>query len=47
MEHYQWSSDVGNKIIYNTEDLKSNLCGYNNAYILVTGDITVAVASEI
>ena len=23
--------DVGNKVIYNTEVLKSNLCDYNNA----------------
>ena len=27
--------DVGNEIIYNTEVLKSNLCDYNDAYILV------------
>ena len=33
--------DAGNEIIYNTEVLKSNLCDYNNAYILVTGDITI------
>ena len=32
---------AGNDIIYNTEVLKSNLCGYNDAYILVKGDITV------
>ena len=30
---------VGSKIIYNTEVLKSQLCDYNNAYILVGGDI--------
>ena len=24
--------DVGNKIIYNTEVLKSNFCDYNDAY---------------
>ena len=30
---------VGNKIIYNAEVLKSNLCDYNNAYILVRDDI--------
>ena len=29
--------DVGNEIIYNTEVLKSNLCDYNDAYILVRG----------
>ena len=32
--------DVGNKSIYNTEVLKTNLFDYNDAYILVTGDIT-------
>ena len=31
--------DVGNEIIYNTEVLKSNLCDYNDGYILVRGDI--------
>ena len=33
--------DIGNKIIYNTEVLKSNLCDYNDAYILVRGNVTV------
>ena len=33
--------DVGNESIYNTEVLKSNLCDYNDAYILVRGDITI------
>ena len=33
--------NVGNKIIYNTELLKSNLCDYNDANILVSRDITV------
>ena len=33
--------DVGSEIIYNTEVLKSNLCDYNNAYILVRGNITI------
>ena len=33
--------DVGNEIIFNTEVLKSNLCDYNDAYILVRGDITI------
>ena len=32
---------VRNKIIYNTEVLKSNLSDYNDAYILVSGDITI------
>ena len=33
--------DVRNDIIYNTEVLKSNLCDYNDAYILVRSDNTV------
>ena len=33
--------DVGNEILYNTEVLRSNLCDYNDAYILVKGDITI------
>ena len=34
---------VGNEIIYNTELLKYNLCGYNDVYILVKSDISVTV----
>ena len=45
MAHYQWWSkancDVANQIIYNTEVLKSNLCDYNDAYILVRGSIII------
>ena len=33
--------DLRNEIIYNTEVLKSNLCDYDNAYILVRGNITI------
>ena len=33
--------DVGNRITYKTEVLESNLCDYNNAYILVNGDIAI------
>ena len=36
---------IGSEVIHNTEVLKSNLCNYNNAYILVRGDI-IATASE-
>ena len=36
--------DPANEITYNTEILKSNLCDYNYAYILVRGDITVVAA---
>ena len=38
--------DVGNEINYNLEVLKSNLCDYNDAYILVNGDITIRAADE-
>ena len=33
--------NVGNVIIYDTGVLKSNLCDYNNAYILVKSDIAI------
>ena len=36
--------DATNEITHNTKILKSNLCDYNDAYILVTGDITVVAA---
>ena len=32
---------IGNEVIYSTEVLKSNLCDYNDPYILVRGDITI------
>ena len=35
------NDNAANEIIYNTEVLKSNLCDYNDTYILVTGDLTV------
>ena len=40
---------VGSEITYNTEVSKSNICDYNDAYILVRGDITItaAVAKQI
>ena len=31
--------DVENEIIYNTEDLKSHLCDYNDTCIVVKGNI--------
>ena len=34
--------DVRNEIIYNTEVLKCNLCDWNDAYIMVKGNITIA-----
>ena len=50
MEHCQDQSnayyDVGNEIIYNVGVLKSNLFHYNNAYILILGDI-IATAHNI
>ena len=39
--------DEGNEITYNSEVLKSNLRDYNDAYILVRGDITVIAAPQI
>ena len=32
---------TGNEVIFNTEVLKSSLCDYNDAYILVRGHITI------
>ena len=32
--------DVGNEVIYNTEALESNVSVYNDAYILVRGNIS-------
>ena len=34
--------DAPNKVICNTEGLRSNLCDYSDAYILVRGYITIA-----
>ena len=39
--------DVGNKINYNADVLKSNFCDKNNAYILVIGDVTLTAASAV
>ena len=36
-----------NEITYNAEVLKAKLCDYNDAYILIKGDITVTAAPEI
>ena len=33
--------DAVNEITFNTEVLKSNLCDYNDAYILLRGNITI------
>ena len=35
-----------NEIAYNTDVLKSSLCVYNDAYILVRGDITFTGAPQ-
>ena len=35
-----------NEVCYNIEILKSNLCNHNDAYILVTGEITVIEAPQ-
>ena len=34
------NDSVGNEITYSTKVLQSNLCNYNNAYILVRGNIS-------
>ena len=48
MEYYNDNSrsnyDATNGITYSTEILKSNLCDCNEAYILVTGYVTVVAA---
>ena len=44
-DHSEVNYEEGNETTYNTEVLKSNLCDDNNAYILVSGDITVTAAS--
>ena len=36
--------DVGNAVIYNTEVFETNLCDYNDAYILIRDNITVKAA---
>ena len=33
--------NLWDKFIYSTEVLKSNLCDYNDAYILVRSDVTI------
>ena len=35
------NDNAENETIYNTEVLKSNLCDYNDAYVLVEGNITI------
>ena len=39
--HSNLNYDAGNEVIYKTEVSKSNLCDYNNAYVLVRRDITI------
>ena len=38
--------NAANGITYKTDVLKSNLCDYNDGYIVVKGDITVTAAPE-
>ena len=40
-DNWKANYEEGNEITYNTEVLKSNLCDYNDAYILVRGNVTV------
>ena len=37
---------AANKITYNTKILKSNLCDYNDAYILATGNIDGTIIND-
>ena len=37
---YGEGSECGTTVKFETKDIKSNLCDYSDAYILVTGDIT-------
>lgn len=39
--------NIGNETIYNTEVLAANLCCFNDAYILVRGDIAVVAAEQL
>ena len=39
--------DVGNETIYNTKVQKYNLCEYNDAYILVRDNITIALSAVV
>ena len=41
MEHCQWSIKCELWCMYNIEVLKCNLCDYNDAYVLVRGDINI------
>ena len=41
-DQFNSNYEPGKEIIYNAEVLKSNLCNYNNAYILVKEYITIA-----
>ena len=43
-DHSNINFDERNEIIYKIEVSKSNLCDYNDIYILVGGDINVTVA---
>ena len=43
-ENSKSNYDPTKNVTYNTEILKSNLCDYNDVYILVKSDITIAAA---
>ena len=40
------NDSIENEIIFSTEVLKSNLCDYNDAYILVRGNIPIVGDNE-
>ena len=43
-DNWKTKYNTTNEINYNTEISKSNLCHYNDAYVLVTDNITVVAA---
>ena len=45
-EESQGKYDEGNQIKFKTSVIKSNLCDYSDAYILVSGTITITGAGD-
>ena len=43
-DNWKTKYNTASEITYNTEISKSNLCDYNDAYVLVTDNITVVAA---
>ena len=45
-DHYGEGNENGKSIKFETKNIKSSLCDYSDAYILVTGDITAKNCDE-